>query len=93
VRSAESDLATLPEQAETRPLGTPRGRQGIDAEAGRHLLVAESADDFAAATLRAMTDPGCAVIGRAARTLMTESYGWEPALRRFDDLLAGRGGE
>jgi hypothetical protein len=35
-----------------------------------------------------MTDPGCAVIGRAARTLMTESYGWEPALRRFDDLLA-----
>ena len=38
-----------------------------------------------------MTDPDCDAIGRAARELVTERYGWDASLRRFDDLLAGHG--
>jgi sugar transferase (PEP-CTERM/EpsH1 system associated) len=66
---------------------TPGGRDGIDAEPGRHLLVAAAAPEFAAATLTALTDPGAAAIGRAARELMVERWQWDAPLESFDRLL------
>jgi sugar transferase (PEP-CTERM/EpsH1 system associated) len=62
--------------------------EGIDAEPGRELLLAEGADEFAARCLEAASPEGQA-IGQAARTRIERDYSWEGRLRGFDKLLDG----
>lgn len=71
---------------------TPQGWEGIDAEPWTHLLVADGAEAFAAATVRALTDgaladPGPGGMGAAARRLITARYGWDARVAEVARLL------
>ncbi len=59
---------------------------GIEAEAATEVLVAETAEEFAAACVRAAGPKGAA-IGRAARARVLKDYVWAERLRGFDTLL------
>ncbi len=61
--------------------------EGIDAEPGVDVILANSEADFAAAACRMARDPAAAAIGLAARTRVVTSYDWSVRLGRFDDLL------
>ena len=65
---------------------TPDALEGIDAVPGHEVLLAEGADQFAAACLRA-AQPGSAAIGAAARRRVMADYVWAERLRGFDALL------
>jgi glycosyltransferase involved in cell wall biosynthesis len=66
-------------------VSTTIGVEGIDAEPGRHLLVADRPADFAAAVLRLLEDPSeAAQLAGAARRLIEERYDWRTALRELD---------
>jgi sugar transferase (PEP-CTERM/EpsH1 system associated) len=65
---------------------TQQGLEGIDAMPERHVLVSDTAQGFAAASLRALA-PGAGDIGRAARTLMEASYAWPSRLAVLDRLI------
>ena len=65
---------------------TDQGLEGIDAEPERHLLVADTADAFFRACLRAI-EPDAAAIGLAARRLMEDSYTWNSRLAGLDRIL------
>ncbi len=55
--------------------------EGIDAEPGQHLLVAESANDEAHLVLELLANPPRAdVIGQAARQRMLERYVWDETM-------------
>jgi glycosyltransferase involved in cell wall biosynthesis len=61
-------------------VSTSLGCEGIDVEDGRHLLVADTAEDFADAVLKLFRDPLLASsFAGAARQLLEERYGWEAA--------------
>lgn len=56
---------------------TSRGCEGTLVQAGEHLLVADTPQDFAAACLRLLADPGLAgSLAVNARRLVEEHYGW-----------------
>ena len=65
---------------------TPDALEGIDAEPGRELLLADGAEQFAARCLEA-AEPGAAQIGHAARARIERDFSWEGRLRGFDVLL------
>ncbi len=74
--------------AMARPVvATSQALEGIDAMPDRHLIVADGAADFAAATIRALRDPQAAGIGIAARDQIRRIYGWEPQLARLRALV------
>lgn len=67
---------------------TPAGLEGIDAEPGKHLMLAADAENFAAAVERILGDDGLSsAIGSAARDRILERYGWADKLQEFDRLL------
>jgi len=72
-----------------RPVvATPAAFEGIEAEPGRHLLVAEGEVAMAEAVTGLLNDPGRArVIGAAAREHVVTHYRWEAALAGLRDLL------
>lgn len=61
---------------------------GIDAQPGTEVLLADSAEAFAAACLQA-AGPSGAAVGQAARARVLRDYVWAERLRGFDRLLAG----
>lgn len=67
-------------------VATSQGLEGIDAIPGRHLLVADTPDGFAAAVVQAL-GPGGDGLGRAARQLMESSHSWPGRLAPLDTLL------
>jgi glycosyltransferase involved in cell wall biosynthesis len=76
-----------------RPVVTTRlGAEGLGAVPGRHLLVAERADDFAAAVRRVLDDPPfAAALGAAGRALVEGRFGWDRIAadhdRIYEDVL------
>jgi sugar transferase (PEP-CTERM/EpsH1 system associated) len=77
----------LEAMAMARPVVTTgQGLEGIDAQPERHVLLADTEDDFFRACLRA-AEPEAAAIGLAARRLMEDSYTWESRLQGLDRLL------
>lgn len=57
---------------------TTIGVEGIEAVDGRHLLIADSTTDFAAAVRRLIEDPDLAQrIGDAGRDLVVDKYSWQ----------------
>ena len=64
---------------------TPDALEGIGARPGEEVLLAETAEAFAAACLEAA---GTAAIGAAARRRVLQDYIWAERLRGFDALLA-----
>jgi polysaccharide biosynthesis protein PslH len=61
--------------------------EGIEAQPGRDVILADTAEAFAAGCCRLATSADGLAIGVAARARMTRDYDWSARLRRFDDLL------
>lgn len=78
---------------EAMALGTPvvatsKGAEGLDAVAGKHLLVADSPSDFAAATVSLLKDDALRRrLATQARTLMEAQYGWGSIGQQFVQLV------
>jgi glycosyltransferase involved in cell wall biosynthesis len=72
-----------------RPLvATPAAFEGIEAESGRDLLVADSAEDQARAIRHLLSDPArAAALGAAARRRMEAVYSWEARLAPLAELI------
>ena len=69
---------------------TPAALEGIDAEPGRHLLLAGDAPAFIAATLDLLAPARRAArdaMGAAARELVEAAYGWDARLAPLERLL------
>jgi len=76
----------------TPVVSTRIGAEGLDAEDGRHLLLADSPEDFAAAVNRLLEDGELrARLGRAGQLLCQERYTWQAAWSQLHsaDLLMG----
>lgn len=75
---------------ESMAMGVPvvassRAARGVDAKAGLHLLVADSAEDTAGALLRLMQEPGVRErLSRAGRERVAAHYPWSHTLADFD---------
>jgi glycosyltransferase involved in cell wall biosynthesis len=68
-------------------VATSIGAEGIDAQHGRHLLLADDPAAFAAAAARLLDDPGLAQrLGREGRALVEARYSWEASVRPLEDL-------
>ncbi|MFO1027315.1 MAG: TIGR03087 family PEP-CTERM/XrtA system glycosyltransferase [Acetobacteraceae bacterium] len=61
--------------------------EGIAARPGREVVLADTADDFAAACISLARDGDRLGIGAAARSRILEHYDWAATLRGFDDIL------
>lgn len=68
-------------------IATGAAFEGVRAEAGRDLLVADDVSGFAASVERVL-DGGVPGLGSAARAAMERSYAWGSVLARLDRLLA-----
>jgi glycosyltransferase involved in cell wall biosynthesis len=83
-----SRIKILEAFAQGRPVVSTRlGAEGLDVADGRHLLLADQADDFAAAARRLLHDPDLA--GRlvaAARQLVAEHYDVARIATRIESL-------
>lgn len=67
---------------------TTKGAQGLVARHEEHLLIADSADDFAAAVLRLLRDPALRQrLANNAYQLVRERYDWSTILPIFLDLV------
>lgn len=87
-------LKALEAMAAGRPVvGTTVGLEGLGIEAGRHALVADDAESFAAAVVRLLDDDDLASsIATAARAFVEDVYGWGPIAEAYSaklDVLAG----
>lgn len=61
----------------TPVISTSIGVEGLDCEHGRNVLIADNADDFAAAVIRLLRDPQqSATIAAEARRHVAENYSW-----------------
>lgn len=68
-------------------VSTPLGHEGIDAEPGRDLLVAEDAAGFADAVTTLLGDPALQDrLGRRGRRRIETSYDWRRRYRDWDDV-------
>ena len=61
--------------------------EGIEAEPGTEVVLADTVEDFAAGCCRLALYNDGAAIGAAARAKIVRDYDWSARLRRFDDLL------
>lgn len=79
---------------EALALGTPmvstrKGAEGLDVTHETHLLLADTADDFASAVLRVLNDGALAArLSRNGRALVSERYRWSVAGRQLDGVIA-----
>ena len=87
-------LKILEAMALGRPVvSTPLGCEGLAVEDGKHLLIADDAEGFAAAVARLLTDRALATrLILVARALVERDYDWtaiaERLLSVYDELLA-----
>lgn len=80
----------LEAMAMARPVvTTSKALQGIDAVPGTDLLVADDAEEFAAA-IEGIKHSGGGEMGARARACVERNYGWESNLGYLLDLVAGR---
>jgi glycosyltransferase involved in cell wall biosynthesis len=79
---------------EAMALGTPvvatsKGAEGLDARRGEHLLIADSAGDFAESTVRLLREAGLRQqIAANSQKMVREKYDWEGIMPAFLRLLA-----
>lgn len=80
----------LEAMAMARPVvASPAAFEGIEAEAGRDLIVVDGAEAMARAVRELLADPARgAAIGAAGRRLVVDSYSWESRLAPLDAMLA-----
>lgn len=69
-------------------VATPQAFQGIEASAGQDILVADTAQSFAAAVTELLRDGDARCrLGARARELMVRKYGWDSRLKILDQYL------
>jgi sugar transferase (PEP-CTERM/EpsH1 system associated) len=68
-------------------IASPPAYEGVRAQAGRDLLVAEGVEGFVA-TVREVLGGAYPGVGRAARAAMERGYAWGAVLGGLDELLA-----
>lgn len=69
-------------------VSTSVGCEGIGAEDGRHLLIADNPADFAEAVVKLLTDFELRKqIGKASRAFVLENYGWDSIFSKLDVAL------
>ncbi len=72
-------------------VSTSLGAEGLGAIPGRHLLIADSPSDFAAAVSRLLASPALrAQIGLAGRAFYEQHFTWTAGWSLLDRALAGR---
>ncbi|MBL8805023.1 MAG: TIGR03087 family PEP-CTERM/XrtA system glycosyltransferase [Planctomycetes bacterium] len=70
-------------------VGTTSATQGVEGEAGRDFLLANTVDEQVAAIERLLADPPFArALGRRGRQFVEEKYDWERVFDPLDTLLA-----
>ena len=76
--------------AMARPvISTAIGVEGLDVIPGRHLLIADNAQTFAAAILQLLHDaPLRERLTQAARNLLEEKFSWAQVARQFEKICA-----
>jgi glycosyltransferase involved in cell wall biosynthesis len=80
---------------EAMALGTPvvatsKGAEGLDARTGEHLLIADSAGDFAESTVRLLKEAGLRQqLAANSQKMVREKYDWGGIMPSFLQLLAG----
>jgi polysaccharide biosynthesis protein PslH len=66
-------------------VSTSVGCEGLEVQDGRELLIADGAEEFAAAVLKAMRDPQLAArLGAAGRTCVERRYQWSAIAERME---------
>ncbi len=74
-------------------VSTTIGCEGIAVEAGRHLLIADTPEGFALATLRLLEDRKLAdELGRNGRRLIQTTYDYRVACRALEAVYRGKAG-
>jgi polysaccharide biosynthesis protein PslH len=69
-------------------VSTTIGAEGLPVRDGKHLLLADSAPDFASRIVELLRDaPRREALGAAARKLVEESYSWEAVTKIFANVL------
>jgi glycosyltransferase involved in cell wall biosynthesis len=83
-------LKILDALAAQKPIVSTRiGAAGLDLVHGKHLLIADTAADFASATTRLLGNPNlCAALSRDGRAYARKQYDWNSVLGRVDDAYA-----
>lgn len=67
---------------------TSLGAEGVDAEDGRDMFVADDPADFAAATVRLLRDDGlCDSLGERARDMALKGFSWEKGVEQLERVL------
>jgi glycosyltransferase involved in cell wall biosynthesis len=81
-------LKILEAMAMGRPvISTRMGMEGLDAQPGRDLLVADGPEQLAALIRRALDDPALrAAVGARGRALVEDRYSWERATSQLEEL-------
>lgn len=73
-------------------VATPAAKEGIDAEAGTDLVVANTEDELAKSVLALLDSPeSVKTMGQAARNRILASYHWSSVLQRVDDIMNKEG--
>lgn len=68
---------------------TTIGLEGIDAEPGRDILVADEPESFASAVVEVLQNPTLQQrLTDCGRSLVAQRYDWQVALRQLDDVYA-----
>lgn len=71
---------------------TTIGAEGLDVRGDEHLLIADDAAAFAAATRRVLDDADLRErLGRSGRALVERRYQWEPTVRAIEEALRPAG--
>jgi glycosyltransferase involved in cell wall biosynthesis len=83
-------LKVLDAMAQGKALVATRlGAEGIEVEDGRHLVLADSAADFAGRVIELLRDPARRqALGAAARQRVEERYAWPVIGRRLVEAYA-----
>ena len=81
--------------AKGKPIVSTRiGAEGLDAEHGTHLLLADTPSEFVDSVCKLCADPDLASkVGDAGRQFVAAHYGWDSVVRKlesFYEALAGR---
>ncbi len=70
---------------------TSLGAEGVNAEDGQEMIIADEPADFAAATVRLLRDDGlCESLGARARDLALENFSWEKGVEELEQVSSSQ---